>query len=250
MAISRHDIEELYSIGQKVNVAPPGHDPVTVFFRKINSPQQQKAVRKANAARIRLMQVMNRPDTDDEKMSIVGEVEELAREDKIVYLTELQVATYRPKIEQELSEEKEWAEEGYLQSLIDAFDDEALLDYMKGDEERSVETQELFDQMKRFTDAVDGKLEIKRGNSTKHFEAMSDDQLTMAVTKSYLEREAGIAWLRVFRDHQILFGVENLETGEKIYSSIGDIDNIPTELYQIYLGAIEETSVPVTELKS
>lgn len=250
MAVSRHDIEELYSVGKKVNVAPEDHEPVEIFFRKINSSQQQKAVRKANAARVRLMQILNRPDDDDEKLAMTGEANELTREDKITYLAEIQVATYRPKIEQELSEEEEWASEGRLQALVDSWDDEAVLEYLKGEGERSLENQEIFDQMKKFSDTIDEKLETKRGNSTRHFEAMDDEQLLKDILKSYLERESGLEWLRVFRNHQILYGVENEETNEKIYSSISEVENIPTELYQIYLNAIEDISVPVTEVKS
>jgi hypothetical protein len=250
MVISRRSLEDLYQTGEMVDVSPAQDGSVEVFIRKMGPSQQQTAVRKANAARIRVKQLANREEDDDQKLVILEEVDKLTPEDQITYLTEVEIASEKEKIEQELSEEEEWAEDGRLQALVDAWEDGLLEEWLKGEGERSQESEDVFNEMKRFADAVEEKMKARRDNARADIEEMTEEEIYQKVLDNYIDREAGLTWIKVFREYQILFGVEDPETHEKIYDNIEQVEMLPNELWAHYLAGIDRLTVPSLDLKS
>lgn len=249
--VTKFDIQDLYTRGADFKIPGPDNSFWDLHIRKLNPVEQKKAVRAANAARVRLMKVLTRdPETDDERLLLEEQLEDIgdgSRDDMIDFLVSANVTMKTQAIEQEVAADEKWEEE--IQALHDAWDEDVQADYALGPDERSAETQDIYDQLKEFADDVEKKVEGAKKIIRNDLEKLSDEDLREKVMKMLLERDAGMVWLKTFRDYQILYGIEDKETSERIYSSIEEVVSLPTELYTHYLHAIELITVPTLDLK-
>ena len=154
-----------------------------------------------------------------------------------------------------MSEEGEWAEDDYLQSLVDAWDLETQLQYTsaKAEDEDAVvdpEVEEIYKEIKRFNDELDEKLKNQKIGLVKEHQQLSEKELELLVLDALLERDASIEWLRTYKDTQILYGVMDRETMTRIYDTSKEVADIPTPLYRIYIEALTPTAILPKELKS
>ncbi len=250
MVLNRLQLEDMYAQGMDFEIPHPTDSEsasVTVYIRKMNPNQQQRAVRKANAAQIKMKQLAE--GDSDELLIFQNEIDEMGGRDAwIEHLSTIHAAGERAKIEQEVSAEEEWAEEGYLQSMVDLWDDEMQLDYLKGDD-ASDETKRIWEQMQKFSSSVESKVEVIQKLKAEDYEQQSDDEIRALLLKDTLNRNSGMEWLRVYRDYQILFGVEDPDSHTKLYENINEVENLPLELYKVFVQGIASMSTPVTELK-
>lgn len=251
--LSRSDLEMIYVTGVDFEVPNPADEnsPFKLHYRKMNPSQQAKAAKKANAARVRMSKIVERDDDDDEKLLMLEEVDSLGgRDGWIVFLTESEIMSDRQKVEQELSEEEEWAKDDYLQSLVDSWDVDAQLAYAKGRDQCDPTIVKCYDEMKRFVNLVDAALEDKRKGAARKFSSMSDEELEREILKLFVEQMAGLEFMRVLRDCQIMYGILERETKTQLYKTLEEVESIPIELYQQFVNVIGEQSIPSTELKS
>lgn len=251
MTLNRLQIEEMYIQGTDLEVPNPS-DPeggYTLFIRKMNPNQQQIAVRKANAAQIKMKKLISSQDDPDELLIFENEVDEIGgREEHIEHISLIHAAGERAKVEQEVSAEDEWSEEGYLQSLVDSWTDEMQADLLKEDD-ADPETKRIFEEMQRFSESVNTKVEVIQKLKVEELNSLSDGQVRLQILKDTIERAAGMEWLRVFRDYQILYGIEDPSNHERIYAKIEEVQALPLALYKIYVQGITDMSLPVTDLK-
>ncbi len=253
--VTRYQVQDLYTKGVDFVVPREGEgEPWKMHMRKMNPQEQQRAVRGANAARIRLMKILDRdPVEDDDRLILEESVKDIGsgeRDDLIDFLIAMNHATRRIMLEQEIAAEDEWAKDDRLQALTDAWDAEMQIEFSKGEEERSTESQELFDQLGKYSDQVEDKLDGNDNVYRDELEVLNEDDLSLKVMRHILERDAGVLWMKVFRDYQILYGCEDRESKECLYDDIKQIASIPPGVYAIYLKAITDVSLPVVDLKS
>lgn len=247
MAVTLQTLENLYTQGKLVDVSPEKDGSVEVWIRRLGPKHHQTAVRKANAERIKFKSL---PRDNEDVLPVVEEVSKMSREDRIDLLIEIEVAPDKEKIEQELSEEEEWSKDDKLQGLMDAWNDGLLEEWLKGEGKRSEESEHVFNEMNRFTEQVNEKVEGRRKSARRQFEDMSDDELFDKVFEILIDREAGLLWLRVFREHQILFGVCEPETKKQMMEDVEEVQNLPIELWQIFLAAFEDLALTAKDVKS
>ena len=198
MVVDRNTIADLYIQGTSFELTNPKDpdDPIKLFMKKLGPLTQQKALKKANAARLKENLVMKRDDDDEDKMDVYNDVLEIGERDEwITYLAEMEIAGERQFLEQELSQEDEWAEDDYLQGLLDSWDDEMQAEFDKGEGNRSEECQQIWDEMTRFNNILESKLKKRRNKAEAELEALDDNELFDKVAKSLSERNASIAWL-------------------------------------------------------
>jgi hypothetical protein len=250
MVVNRRMLEELYVQGKKIDVSPDPENPVYVYVRKLGPAQHQTAVRKANAARVKTKSLID--SDDEERILLLGEVASSSLEEKVHYLAEFELGQAREKIEQEISESDEWKDEDGddIQAIVDAWDEDMQIDYSKGEGKRSEESEALFNKMKAFNDLVEERLGVAREKARDEIGLKGEDYINREFDKSILDREAGLQWLKTYREYQILYGIEDPETKEKIYSSVDEVKDTPVELWSKYIEAIDEMNLTAVELKS
>ncbi len=248
MVLSRESLDDLYKSGKEYDVSPFQDGSAMIYMRKLGPTQQGVAVREANSARIKTTLLAEDPD-NVETLEIRKDLESLSRDQKVEQLALASIAEERQKAEQEVSDKEKWLDDGKLQALVDAWESGLMVDYMAGEKKRSKESERVFDEMKEFTDAVDEKTKNKLEVAKVKFEKCSDEVLDGKMIKAQIEYDASLSWMRVFRMHQILYGVHNLER-ERMYDAMEDVETIPAELFAKFIDAIADLALPAIEVKS
>lgn len=246
MSLTRRDLEDLWKTGKEYDVSPGGDGSAMAYIRKLGPTQQGTAVRMANAERAKY-QLM---DEDDPRyLSMMSDVIDLDRTEKIDRLALTDIQEAREIIEQEISEKPEWAEDDRLQSLVDLWESGLALEYSKGEKERSEESEKVFQEIKRFSDEVEERVDAKLKKAQRKYKDEPDEVLNKKIVKQQIDYEASMAWLRTFRMYQILFGVQSLDR-EPLFENIGDVESISGELFAKLVDAISDLTLPSTEVKS
>jgi hypothetical protein len=248
MALTRRSLEDLWNTGKEYDISPSRDGSATVFVRKLGPAQQSQAVRMANADRSKL--IVSLKDKESERyLAAYAEALLLERDAKIEQLAQTEIAESRDKIEQEISENSEWADEEYLQSLIDSWENGLLEEWLKGEGNRSEESERVWSEIQRFNEEISKKLEghLKRAKAS--IEHLEDEELNERVAKAEIEYEASVAWMRTFRLYQIMFGVQTVER-EQMFDDIKQVASLPAELFARLVECITELNTPSVEVKS
>lgn len=248
MALTRKDLEDLYKAGGEYDLSPHGDGSAMVYVRKLGPTQQSTAVRKANAARL-AAQLRMEDEEDLYNVQIRRDIEELTRDQKIDAIAMSEVGEERQKAEQEISEEEGWLKDGKLQSLVDAWEGGLMADYIQGEGERSEESERVFKEMQRFTEAVNGKIQDRLDKVRAEVRQMSDEALDRKMIQSQVEYDASMEWMRAFRAYQILYGIHDLER-TPMFASIEEVESMPAEVFAKMVDAVLQLAVPTIEVKS
>lgn len=250
MTLARKRLDELFKAGAVYNIAPDGEEPFEVFIRKLGPTQQTQAARRSNAAKMKFL-LEAKEEGSSYHRSILAEIEGIEREGKVRQLAMTEIAEDREKLEQELSGEDRWREDGYLQSIVDLWENEGMMEeWLKGEGNRSEESERVFNEMKKFTDEVDAKIQKRLDREIARFENLDDETIDKKILDAQIEFDAASEWLRHFRMHQIMFGVRDIETNEQIFTSISEVEDVPTELFVKLTNAVQNLNVPLSEVKS
>ena len=250
MTLARKKLDDLFRVGKEYDIAPDGaSEPFMVYVRKLGPTQQTTSARQANSARMEFY-LDARNEESGYHRTLVAQVAEIDLENKIRQLAMTEIAEDRQKLEQEISGRPEWSEDGKLQTLVDMWEDGLMKDWLMGEEERSEESVRVFEEMKKFTDEVDQRLQALLDIEMKKIEEKGEDWIDKKMISSQIEFDANAEWIKMFRMHQIMFGTRDIDTGEQIWDSIDQIEDLAAELFGKLSKAVIDLNVPITEVKS
>lgn len=248
MTLARRKLEELYRAADEFDVSPQGDGSFMIRVRKLGPTEQTKAARESNSARTKF-NLQAKDESSAYYATIVEQVNGIDLDDKITQLAMTEIADDREKLEQEISGYEEWSKDGYLQSLVDAWESGLFQEWSKGEGERSEESERVFSEMKRFTEEVDGRLQKLLDREKANFEALEPEEIDQKMIAAQTAFDASAEWLKTFRMHQILYGARDVETNEPIFESLEEIAGIPAELFAKLVDAVIKLNVPITEVK-
>ena len=227
-----------------------GDDSVEVWIQKLNPLQQDKALRRANGARAKVLSVRKRDEEDLDRLSYTHEAEEILedRDTAIDYLLSEKLGTIYQVREAELAFEKEWSEENYLQGLRDAWED-GLNDAYAIDQEDE-DAQRVFNELKRFAETVEKSVQGERESLAKGLESKTDDEIQTLVINKVIEAAADLEWLKEFRKSEIFFAVREIDNHNKPYfEKREDVDDLEIEVFGQLTQAYNAMRVDVVEGK-
>ena len=227
-----------------------GEDSVEVWIQKLNPLQQDKALRRANGARAKVLSVRKKDADDLDRLSYTHEAEEILedRDNAIDYLLSEKLGTLYQLREAELAFEKEWSEENYLQGLRDAWED-GLSDAYAIDQEDE-DALRVFNELKRFAEAVEKSVQGERDSLAKGLENKTDEELEQLVVNKVIEAAADLEWLKEFRKSEIFFAVREPGDHNKPYfEKREDIDDLEIEVFGQLTQAYNSMRVDVVEGK-
>ena len=121
-------------------------------------------------------------------------------------------------------------------------------EFDKGEDERSEECTQIWEAMQRFNQVVNNKIKAQRQEYEAELDEKPDEDLYQMVLDSFIERNASLAWLRVYNEYSMLYGVETLD-GERLYSDIEEIRDLHIEIYKVYLNVVTAMSIGTVDLK-
>lgn len=207
---TKRRLEDLYVRGDFLTLDDGKDEPVTVWVGKLNPIDTEKAVRKASAARARVK--ASRHDRDgDEFAELWEEVLAFETEDQLVeYLVVEPQMAVEQRVEAQLATEEEWAHDGYLQGLRDAWEGGLKEVYIADpDSDEGAEAKRVLGELQRFADeaALKGADEIRDLRDA--FEAKDLATLREEALERVIQYRGSQAWLDEFHRCEVFYGTYN-----------------------------------------
>lgn len=245
---------DLYVVGKEHTVTD-GENSETVWIQKLNQNEHENAYRRANAKRAVFL-AKRKNLNDDEILALKGEYEAVFedRDAMVEFLVNDNVARIVDAREAELAAEDEWAKDNYYQGLLDSWNDGLRDSYHMGEDDpentRYEEAVHVYEEMTRFTDKLEEKIESERQHERKELEDWSLERLDETVTKKLIEAEADSRWLNEYKLSEIFHAVREQSNHRKNYfEARSDIDELPLETLVSLLTAYSEISIGLVEGK-
>lgn len=224
--MKRKRLEDLYKRGVRV-VVEDGEEKVEVWVQKLNPVDHETVMRKANAARARLL--MYRHDLDSEyyqsSWTSMSDMHRTDPADIVGYVAAKDLTTKRAAVEAELGAEERWVEDDYLQGLTDAWEG-GMKDVWIADNE-NVEAVKVFDELKRFDKEASEIVQVYLDEQTADVERLTDDELLDAATTQWLEKRAEDVWYEEYQLSALWKAVRLPEDHGKYYFDARyEVDNL------------------------
>jgi hypothetical protein len=244
-------LEDLYIRGRQVTVDDGTGDPVDVWIQKLNPLEHEKAIRKAGAAKARVLMAMRDHDSE-EYQEAYSDVLDLGPKASLVeYLVADESAKVKEAKEAELSFADEWKKDNYLQGLRDAWEDadDPLKDrYARNPEDE--EAHRVFLELKRFADQVEAEVAPELERLKRDWADVSDEEAQDKTLERFVELRSGMAWLREFRRMEVFYSTRDPEDHRKYYFASRDqVDGLANEVFFQLSTACQELMVEPAEGK-
>jgi hypothetical protein len=171
----RKKLGDLFQIGKPVTISESIGGEVyedTVWLQKLNSIELDKAFRRANALRARLLTAKTDIESD-EYLSMLSEVMSMGddRDTLINYVLAPERAKSILICEAEHAAEEEWSHENYLQGLRDAWSDGGVKEEFARNPEDPAAKRVIL-ELRRFADGVDVLVEREMSQKRATYEDM------------------------------------------------------------------------------
>src|SRR5690606_23136648 len=151
----RKKLTDLYVVGKEITLDDGRGNETTVWLQKLNPVEHETAIRRANGKRAATLQLKRLDSDHPDRQPFASEISELASSREL--MLDLLVADKLTKVmearEAELAAEDEWAEDDYIQSLRDAWEDGLKEKYFSDD--RDEESERVLNELKRFNEQLE-----------------------------------------------------------------------------------------------
>lgn len=235
--MGKRHLSDLYRIGKEVTLTDGRGEPVVIWLQKLNQNDAQIALKKANAAKARVMASL-RDKESEEYASLASIADEYDRDSLIEFLVQAKLAKIEPAREAELAEgdeeNNEWAKEGYLEGLRQSWDEGLSQKYAEDPEDP--EAKRVFDELKRFAAQLERRLELEGESIRKDYEAKDESVLRKLVLDQLTETQCDMAWVSEFKKAEIWLCVRDPEDKSRYFESREEVD----ALYQETVARISE----------
>lgn len=201
-------LSDLFVVGKTVTISD-GQNEEEVFVQKINQFEHDQSVREANKrkalvlAKLRLAQ-----DSADRAEYNVRLGTEVTASGIIDILVMQDVETMRQAKEDEVAAEDKWAEEGFLQGILDAWK-ELEEDYLVNREDASEEARNAYAAMEEYNEEVEAQMEAERRRQRKDYQGMSNEELTKELTDRLIALDADTQWIDTYTKQRLVFAIRD-----------------------------------------
>lgn len=249
--MKRRRLADLYRKGREVTFDDGSGEPVVVWLQKINPVDHETVLRKANAARARLLMYRNDRDSEEWQAAYNEALDFGTRDMLVEYLIQPELAKRERGVEAELAEEEEWSKDDFIQGLHDAWNDgDNALKYRYAEDPEDPEAKRVFAELKKFADIVNTQLEGIAEQLRRDYEGVDEEELRQTFSNQFLEAKANSVWLTEYRRSQLFLATRYPEDHGRFYfESRDEIDSLEDEVFIPLVNAYESLIVDVTEGK-
>ena len=261
IAPKRRRLTDLYLTGQELTINDDsGEDPIEIYMSKISPIEQRDAADNATKARAGVLVIKNSPNAAADRLIYEDQLYDLgldSREGWVEFLGAEKIQQAELSAEERLGSEGEWAENDYLKSLQEAWNDglrdkwiaNAAIDE-DSDEEPDEEANKIYDELKRFTDLVREEMVGEVEAIHAEYEHKSDDDLKRDVVNRIIESEADFAWLNEFAHWQLFYAVrESDDHKQRYFESREEVDALDNRILTELIAKYREMTVEGVEGK-
>lgn len=250
-------LEDLYHLGEVVTITgvdPESGEPVEakVRVRKLTKPDHEIVLRRAGGARATLLAAAKDRDSDLYRLAW-GDVHDLDRDALLdLVLAETEREERRSVTARlEMEDGSEWAKDGYLQGLMDAWRDGLAERYAADPSDE--EAARVFAELKRFTDTVGRHLDEWRREQTLVWESTGDDALRDRAAEVLVAGRADRAWQDEYERSTVWRACRKTDAPLALYFETRDevdlLEAWAPDAYALLLATIERITVGVDEGK-
>lgn len=244
--MARKRLEDLYIVGEEVQFDDgSGDEPVKVFVRKLNSIEQETAMKRANAARSSVSAALRNPESD-EYLELWGEVQNMDRELLEHYLVDEERMNRTILVEAEIGAEERWAEDQYLDGLREAWEE---LEAKWLDDPEDPEASRVYDELLQFTNEVEAEVQAHVDNLLADLADRSDEALRQMVMERGIQSRANMAWVTCYREVELWLAVREEDKKTLYFDDLKDLHVLPDEIYSRLAGVFGRISVNPIEGK-
>lgn len=245
--------DDLYVLGMPFTLNDGEGEPVDVWLQKIDPLDSETALRRAGAAKARVLMVRNTPDSD-EWLELYADVADFDRMTLTEYLIADDVLQFGESREAEVAAEEEWSKDNYLQGLTDAWRNDLKTRWEN--DPTDAEAAKCLAEMTRFRDQVDKLVDGERERLRKDWEDHDIEDMRSLVVTRFLESRANQAWAGEWRRCELAFGVRQAADHATYYfvDDKGEVNHdrvrrLPPEVFGQLTTAYGEMVVPPDEGK-
>lgn len=250
--VKRH-ISDLFRKGKRTFLDDgSGDEGIPVWVESLVSLELKQAMKAASAARARVKALTAATSDDERRMAYVSEQEmdgmTFDRESLLNFLAAADTAKSRMSHEAELADEDEWKEEGYLEGLMDSWNnglqDKWLID---NDDE---EAAPVYDELARFAATVKERVDADRDQYVRDHTEDSTEELFDRVVDILIEADAENVWFEEYRKQLIYLGTRQINNHrQRYFSTREELDECDGRALKLILAAIDELNVEAVEGK-
>lgn len=247
----RRRLEDLYIVGRDFTLDDGQGEPITVWLQKLTPLDHDKAIRRAGAAKAKLLMARHDRNAEDWQETY-SDVDDMGGRDSLVeYLIAEEVGKLTESAEKEMAFTDEWAKDGYLIGLQDLWEDEEQgLKGRYAENPEDPEARRVFLELKRFADSVEEKVRPDIENLKRDYESLDMEEIRSRAVDRLLELKAGMGWLREYRACEVLYSTREQGNHEIYYFQGRDaIDRLAPETYGALSIAYQEMVVDVSSGK-
>lgn len=259
-------VDDLYVLGRPFELSDGKTDaegveplpPVEVWLQKLDPLDADKTLRKANAAKARMLMVRS-DEESEEWLEIYADVATFHVEAMAEFLATEELAEYEASVEAEQAAEEEWSKDDYLQGLRDAWNGSRDEPGLKEAAEDDPEREKCWAELKRFAEQIAPRVEDEKRRLIEDIKHRPIEELRKDAVRQYIERRASSVWLNEFRICEIAYGVRDAANHDRYYfgakgKETEDIDwnrvrRLPPESFAALSNAYGELVVPPQEGK-
>lgn len=218
---------------------PTEDEPVKVFLRKLNRVEHEEAAREAGKVRSQVMAAAkDRVDFN------VG-----TREEMIDFLVKDAEISKRQLVEAEVAAEEgsEWAENDYLQGLIDSW--EGGLKEKHAVDPEDEKAKKVFEEMERYNAEVEERLGVILRDIEDEANGQTDEQLTERVKERMLLLEALTAWITEYKNQEIFIATREEDKVTPYFENRRQLDLVDDDIFARLMEEYRAISVDPMEGK-
>lgn len=242
---------DLFVIGKELTIEDgQGGDPVVLWIQKMNSVENEKALKAANAAKAGIMALKRVKGPSEDKEVYMQQIETFVndRDDAIEFLAAEEIQRAAISREAEIGARDEWAEEDYLESLREAWESKLSDVWVANPEEP--EAKRVYDELKRFQAQVEELVDVDRKVIARKFASLSEDKLKKQVLDSFIDVAADMEWVNTYRKYEVYYGTRHQEDHTKLYfTSVEQVDLLTPQVFNILMVAFKNLNVEPLEGK-
>lgn len=246
---------DLGVLGKEVVFDVEDGDPISVYIRKLQPFEVEKAVGRAQAKRAVILSVIKGPHDTDEYIELVNQLDELVsdREELIkLAASDERLQAYR-SAESEVAHLEKWAKDDYLIGLQEAWSE--LKDEPFHDEghERHEDANKVFMAMKEYQAEVDEMATKSEARILREFAQKSDAELEELSVRKIVDLKADTAWLNEFKLSSLWLSVKkgpkSPDRETRYFESRSDLDYLAPFVLEKLLNIYDSLSISQDEGK-
>lgn len=245
-------LTDLYRRGKEVTVGDD-EGAIKVYISKISQLENKKAVEKAQAARVRHLRLLHAPKDDPGRAPYEDQLYAFGLdniEDLILLANTEKIQEETLAILSRLSQEEgsEWAKDGYLESLREAWNG-GMQEAFQVDPENE-EAAEIANELLRFEQEVEEEVELVRRQIIEAQSSRPTQELIYEATNRVIEAESNSIWAEEFNRWRLFYAVRyNDNRDERYFLNRQEIDALDDEIYEILWDHFNDITTNVPEAK-